>query len=121
MLVLSSGGWKSSDDQVSAFLQQYVADLPHHLLGLVVKKSECFPYIMDVHKSTTKGSSVGSPRDVMKVVLRSVIGETRLLLEHRNRTNFHVLCLDIVVDSKTALRIGDKQLTALNEEHPEVD
>ena len=42
-----------------------VSDLPHSKLGLVVKKSEYFPYIMDVDKSATKGAGVGSPMEVL--------------------------------------------------------
>ena len=61
MLALSNRRWKLPDDQFGAFLEHYVADLPHFNLGLVVKKSEYFPYIMDVDKSATKGASVGSP------------------------------------------------------------
>ena len=53
--------------------------------------------------------------------LRSVVGETRVLHEHRNSANFHVLCPDIIVDSRTAARIQEKQLAVLASEHPEVD
>ena len=101
-----------------------MSDLPRFNLGLVVKKSEYFPYIMDVDKSATKGASVGSPMDVLKVVVRalkSVVGEPRMLFEHRNSANFHVLCPDIIVDSRTAVRIREKQLAVLTLEHPEVD
>ena len=35
--------------------------------------------------------------------------------------NIHMVCPNIIVDSRTALCIRDKQLTALNEEYPEVD
>ncbi len=49
-----------------------MSDLPRFNLGLVVKKSEYFPYIMDVDKSATKGASVGSPMDVLKVVVRAL-------------------------------------------------
>ena len=123
MLALSKGRKKLPDEQFSTFLQYYVADPPQCDLGLVVKKSKYFPYIMDVDKSATKGGILGSPREVLKVVVRvlkSVIGDTRLLFEHRNHMNYHGLCLDIIVD-KSQLRIRDKQLTALNEEYPEVD
>ena len=77
-----------------------MSDLPRFKLGLVVKKSEYFPYIMDVDKSATKGASVGTPMEVPKVVVRaleSVVGETRMLFEHRNHANIHVLCPDITV------------------------
>ena len=129
VLALSNGRWKLPDDQFGTFLEHYVADLHHHHLGLVVKKSEYFPYIMDVDKSVTKGASVGSPTEVLKVVvraLRSVISfpegegsvlrcaasgglersskEIRMLFEHRNCANFHVLCPDIIVDSRTSER-----------------
>ena len=53
--------------------------------------------------------------------LKSVVGETRMLFEHRNNANLHVLCPDIIVDSRTALRIREKQLAVLTSEHPEVD
>ena len=89
-----------------------------------MKKPDYFPYIMDVDKSATKGASVGSPMDVLKVVVRalkSVVGETRMLFEHRNYGNFHVLCPDIIVASRTAVRIREKQLAVLTSEHPEVD
>ena len=92
--------------------------------GWLVKKSEYFPYIMDVDKSATKGASVGSPMEVLKVVVRalkSVVGETSMLFEHREHANFHVLCPDITVDSRTAVRIREKQLAVLTSEHPEVD
>ncbi len=124
VLALSNGRWKLPDDLFRAFLEHYVADLPRFNLGLVVKKSEYFPYIMDVDKSATKGASVGSPMDVLKVVVRalkSVVGETMMLFEHRNSANFHVLCPDIIVDSRTAVRIREKQLAVLTLEHPEVD
>ena len=101
-----------------------MSDLPRFHLGLVVKKSEYFPYIMDVAKSATKGASVGSPMDVLKVVVRalkSVVGETMMLFEHRNSANFHVLYPDIIVDSRTAVRVREKQLAVLTSEHPEVD
>lgn len=57
-----------------------MSDLPRFNLGLVVKKSEYFPYIMDVDKSATKGASIGSPMEVLKVVVRaltSVVGEAK--------------------------------------------
>lgn len=47
--------------------------------------------------------------------------ETRLLIKHEKGANYHVMCPDIVVESKNALRIRDKQPTALNEEYTEVD
>ena len=53
-------------------------------------------------QSTTKGGSVGSPMELLKVVvraLRSVVGETRMLFEHRNSANFHMMCPDIIVDT----------------------
>ena len=146
VLALSNGRWKLPDDLFRAFLEHYVSDLPRFNLGLVVKKSEYFPYIMDVDKSATKGASVGSPMDVLKVVVRalkSVVSfpdgegsalrcaasgglersskETRMLFEHRNSANFHVLCPDIIVDSRAAVRIREKQLAVLTLEHPEVD
>ena len=124
VLALSNGRWKLPDDQFGAFLEHYVADLPRYNLGLVVKKSEYFPYIMDVDKSATKGASVGSPMEVLKMVvqaLKSIIGETRMMFEHRNCANFHVLCPDIIVDSRTAVRVREKQLAVLTSEHPEVD
>ena len=68
VLALSNGRWKLPDDQFGAFLEHYVADVPRFNLGLVVKKSEYFPYIMDVDKSTTKGASVGSPMEVLRVI-----------------------------------------------------
>jgi len=124
VLALSHGRWKLPDDLFRAFLEDYVSDLPRFNLGLVVKKSEYFPYIVDVDKSSTKGASVGTPMHVLKVVvraLRSVVGETRMLFEHRSSANFHVLCQDIIVDSRTAVRIREKQLAILTSEHPEVD
>ena len=57
---LSNGRWKLSDDRFRAFLEHYVSDLPRFNLGLVVRKSEYFPYILDVVKSATKGASIGS-------------------------------------------------------------
>ena len=146
VLALCNGRWRLPDDLFRAFLEHYVADLPRFNLGLVVKKSEYFPYIMDVDKSATKGASVGSPMDVLMVVVRalkSVVSfpdgegsalrcaasgglerssnEIRMLFEHRNSANFHVLCPDIIVDSRTAVRIREKQLAVLTLEHPEVD
>ena len=124
VLALSNGRWKLPDDLFRAFLEHYVSDLSGYKLGLVVKKSEYFPYIMDVDKSATKGASVGSPIEVLQVVVRaltSVVGHTRMLFEHRNFANFHVLCPDIIVDSRTAVRIREKQLAVLILEHPEVD
>ncbi|CAL5226117.1 g8934 [Coccomyxa viridis] len=79
---------------------------------------------MDVDKSAMKGASVGSPMEVLKVVVRAlklVFGETRMLFEHRNSANFHVLCPDIIVDSRTAVRVREKQLAVLTSDHPEVD
>ncbi len=108
VLALSNGRWQLPDDQFRAFLEHYVSDLPRFNLGLVVKKSEFFPYVVDVDKSATKGASVGSPMEVLKVVVRAltlVVGHTRMLFEHRNTANFHVLCPDIIVDSRTAVRI----------------
>ena len=72
VLALSNGRWKLPDDLFRAFLEHYVADLPRFNLGLVVKKSEYFPYIMDVDKSSTKGASVGSPMEVLEVVVRAL-------------------------------------------------
>ena len=112
VLALSNGRWKL----FGAFLEHYVADLPRFNLGLVVKKSEYIPYIMDVDKSPTKGASVGSPMSVLRVVVRppkSVIGETRMLFEHRDRVTLHALCPDIIVDSRTTIRICEKQLAVL--------
>ena len=43
---------------------------------------------------------------VLKVVvraLRSVVGETRMLFEHRYRADFPALCPDIIVDSRIAV------------------
>ena len=57
-----------------------MADPPHFNLGLVFKKSEYFPPIMDMNKSATKGASVGSPMEVVKVIVRAlklVVGEAR--------------------------------------------
>ena len=91
VLALSNGRWKLPDDRFGAFLEHYVSDLPRYKLGLVVKKSEYFPYIMDVDKSATKGTSVGSPMEVFQVVvqaLNSVIGETKMLFKHPNCANF---------------------------------
>ena len=122
VLALSNGRWKLPDDRFGTFLEHYVSDLPRYKLGLVVKKSEYFPYMMDVDKSATKGPSVGSPMEVFQVVVRAlklVIGETRMLFEHRNSKNFHVLCPDIVVASRMAVRIREKQLVILTSEHPE--
>jgi len=76
---------------------------------------------MDVDKSVTKGAS--SPMEVLKVVVRAlkaVVGDTKMMFEHQNSANFHVLCQDIIVDSKTAVRIRKKQLAVLATEHPEV-
>ena len=50
VLALSNGRWKLPDDRFTAFLEHYVSDLPRYNLGLVVKKSAYFPYIMDVDK-----------------------------------------------------------------------
>ena len=72
VLALSNRTWKLPDDLFRAFLEHYVSDLPRFNLGLVVKKSEYFPYIMDVDKSATKGASVGTPVDVLKVVVRAL-------------------------------------------------
>ena len=124
MLALSSGKLKLPNDQFGAFLKHYLSDRPRFKLGLVVKKSEYFPYIMDVDKSATKGGSVGTPMEVLKVVVRALnagIGEAKLLFEHRNCANFHVLCPDIIVDSRNAKRIRERQLAVLTSEHPEVD
>ena len=124
VLALSNKRWKLPDDCFNVFLEHYVSDLPRFNLGLAVKKSEYFPYIIDVDKSATKGASVGSPMEVLKVVVRalkSVVGETMMLFEHRNNANFHVLCPDIIVNSRTAVRIQEKQLAGLTLEHPEVD
>ena len=126
----------------AAFLEHYVSDLPRFNLGLVVKKSEYFPYIMDVDKSATKGASVGSPMEVLKVVVRALksvvsfpdgegsalrcaasggLRAPRSMLFAPELANFHVLCPDIIVDSRTAVRIREKQLAVLTSEHPEVD
>ena len=146
VLALSNGRWKLPDDQFGAFLEHYVSNLPRFKLGLVVKNSEYFPYIMDVDKSATKGASVGSPMEVLKVVVRalkSVVSfpdgegsalrcaasgglersskEIRMLFEHRNHANFHVLCPDITVDSRTAVRVREKQLAVLTSKYSEVD
>ena len=124
VLAVSNRRWKLADDQFGVFLEHYVSDMPRFNLGLVVKKSEYFPYIMDVDKSATKGASVGSPMEVLKVVVRalkSVVGETSILFEHRNSANFHVLCPSIIVNSRTAVRVREKQLAVLTLEHPEVD
>ena len=72
MLTLSNGRWKLPDDLFRAFLEHYVSDLPRFNLGLVVEKSEYNPYIKDVDKSATKGASVGSPMEVLKVVVRAL-------------------------------------------------
>ena len=72
VLALSNGRWKLPDDLFGAFLEHYVSDLPRFNLGLVIKKSEYFPYIMDVDKSATKGASVGSPMEVLEVVVRAL-------------------------------------------------
>ena len=146
VLALSNGRWKLPDDLFRAFLEQHVSDMPRFNLGLVVKKSEFFPYIMDVDKSATKGASVGSPMEVRKVVVRALTSvvsfpdgegsalrcaakgglersskEIRMLFEHRDPAKFHVLCPDIIVDSRTALHIREKQLAMLSSEHPAVD
>ena len=44
-----------------------------------------------------------------------------MLFEHRNSANFHVLCPDIIVNSRTAVRIREKQLAVLTSEYSEVD
>lgn len=123
-----------------------MVDLPNYHLGLAVKKPKYFQYILDVDKSATKGASVGSPMYVPKVgmgchvwlqhtdsrwghahpessqkALRSVIGDEKLLFEDRKSRSFDVVCLDISVDSRIALCIRNKQVTALDEEDPEVD
>ena len=74
VLALSNGRWKLPDGRFGAFLEQYVSDLPRYKLGLVVKKSEYFPCIMDVDKSATKGASVSSPMEVLKMVVRALFG-----------------------------------------------
>ena len=90
VLDLSNGRWKLPDDRFSTFLEHYVSDLPRYKLGLVVEKSEYFPYIMDVDKSPTEGASVGSPMEVFVRALKSVIREARMVFKHRNSANFHV-------------------------------
>ncbi|CAL5221770.1 g4023 [Coccomyxa viridis] len=95
VLALSNGGWKLPDDRFGAFLKHYLSDLPRYKLGLVVKNSEYFPYIMDVDKSATKRASVGSPMEVLRAVVRalkSVIGDTRMLFEHRNSLQTFTCC-----------------------------
>ncbi len=109
--------------EFGAFLERYVSDLPRYSLRLVVKK-EYFPYIMDLDKSATKVVSVGTTMGLLTVVVRaliSVVGDTRMLFGHRNRANFHGLCPDIIVNSRTAVRIREKQLALLTLEHSEVD
>ena len=44
-----------------------------------------------------------------------------MLFEHRTCANFQVLCPDIIVASRTAVRIREKQLVMLASEHPEVE
>ena len=68
VLALSNGRWKLPDDQFCALLQQYVADLPHHLLRLVVKKCPNTSRTSWTW-SSTKGVSVGRPMEVLKVVV----------------------------------------------------
>ena len=134
------------DDVFRAFLEHHVTDLTRFNLGLVVKKAEYFPCIMDVDNSATKGTSVGSPMEVLKVVVRalkSVVSfpdgegsalrcaasgglersskEIRMLFEHCNNANFHVLCPNIIADSRTAVRIREKQLAILTSGYLEVD
>ena len=74
---------------------------------------------MDVDKSAIKGASVGSPMEMLWVVVRalkSVIGQTRMLFEHRDHVTFHALCPDIIVASRTTIRIRGKQLAVLRSE-----
>ena len=68
---------------------------------------------------TTGG--VGAVRCAASGGLEQSSKEIRMLFEHRNRANFHVLCPEIIVDNRTAVRIREKQLAVLTSEHPEVD
>ena len=61
VLALSNGRWKLPDDRFTAFLEHYVSDLPRYNLGLVVKKSAYFPYIMDVGQEQHEGRERGQP------------------------------------------------------------
>ena len=88
-----------------------------------MKKSSYLPYILDMDRSATKGASLGSPMEVLLVfrALRSVVGQAKVLFEHRNFANFYVLCPDIIMNTRTAVRILEKQLSVLTSEYPEVD
>ena len=45
----------------AAFLEHYVSDLPRFKLGLVVKKSEYFPYINGRGQERDEGRQCGQP------------------------------------------------------------
>jgi len=124
VLALSNGRWKLPGDQFCAFPEHYVTDLPRFNPGLAVEKSSHFPYTLEVDDSATKGASVGSPMEKLKVVVRAlslVVGETRMVFEHRNGANFHVLCPEIAVDSRTAVRIRETELAVPMSQYPESD
>ena len=44
-----------------------------------------------------------------------------MMFEHRSCANFHVLCPEIIVDSRTAVRVREKELAVLTLEYPDGD
>ena len=109
VLALSNGRWKLPDDQcLLGALRVGLATLQFGAGGQEVG-------VLFVHhgrgQERDQGRECGEPDGGAKggsAALKPVVKETRMLFEHRDRANFHELCLDIIVDSRTAVRICEK-------------
>ena len=127
LLALSNGKWKVPIEKMDEFVDIYLAEYKTVPFGLVFLKSPVFPYPMDLDHLEDAGS-IGPPLVVVQTVLETlgdVLGDKSDLVEHvhfeqRLERRFHAFFHRIIVDEKTAVRLYQAHVAALNSKFPEI-
>ena len=127
LLALNNGKWKIPVENIDTLLDIYIAEYESVPFGLVFLKSPIYPYPMDLDH-LENASSVGPPLVVVKVILETladVLGEKAELVkhihfEHRLESRFHAYFHRIIVDEKTAVKLRQAHVAALDKKFPEV-
>ena len=127
LLALNNGKWKIPVENIDTLLDIYLAEYESVPFGLVFLKSPIYPYPMDLDH-LEDASSVGPPLVVVKVILETladVLGEKAELVkhvhfEHRLESRFHAYFHRVIVDEKTAVKLRQAHVAALDKKFPEV-
>jgi hypothetical protein len=114
-------------EKMDELLDIYLAEYEAVPFGLVFLKSTVFPYPMDLDH-LEDASIIGPPLVVVKTILDTlgdVLGEKSELVEHvhfeqRLERRFHAYFHRIIVDEKTAVRLYQAHVAALNTKFPEI-